>query len=59
MVKDKASTVDDLIGLLLYEEAWLEQEYLRQQPILSLPPNTTVPVALIVNRASDRYLSFN
>lgn len=46
--------MDDLIWLFLHEESHLEQEHLREQTILTPPPNVMVPLALTVNRASDR-----
>lgn len=54
MVKDADSNVDDLIGLLLQEEARLEQELLRQQVVAPPAPNSSIPLALNVNRHMTR-----
>ncbi|KAL4589564.1 hypothetical protein LXL04_002472 [Taraxacum kok-saghyz] len=50
MMKDNIASVDDLVGLLLQEEASLEQEHLRQSVAVPPPANTAAPLALNVNR---------
>lgn len=50
MVKDDASNVDDLISLLLQEEARIEQEHNRQFVLPSPAPNVSIPIALNVHR---------
>ncbi|KAL4565709.1 hypothetical protein LXL04_029812 [Taraxacum kok-saghyz] len=57
MVHGEDSTVDDLIGLLLQEEARLEQDLLRQQLTTPPTPNSSTPLALNVHRSQHRYPS--
>lgn len=49
IVKDSPTNVDDLIGLILQEEARLEQEHNRKL-VAPLPtPNASIPFSLQVN----------
>ncbi|KAL4589565.1 hypothetical protein LXL04_002473 [Taraxacum kok-saghyz] len=50
MMKDNIASVDDLIGLLLQEEARLEQEHPRQSVVVPPPAKAAAPLALNFNR---------
>lgn len=55
MVKDDTSNVDGLIGLLLHEEARLEQEHNRWLVVPSPVHNASIPIALNVHRTPPRH----
>lgn len=54
MMKDSNPLADDLMGLLLLEEARLEQDHLLQTIAISSSLNTSAPLALNVNRHQPR-----
>nr|KAJ0190963.1 hypothetical protein LSAT_V11C800427270 [Lactuca sativa] len=54
MVKDDPSSVDDLIGMLLQEEARLEQDHLRQSIPAPSSTSASPTMALHVHRPSTR-----
>lgn len=59
MIKGDTTSIDDLVGLLLQEEARLETELIRQS-VVNPPtpsPNSSTPLALTVNRPSSRFSS--
>lgn len=55
MVKDDASNVDDLIGLVFQEEPRLEQEHSRWIILPSPAPNASVPIVLNVHRTPSHH----
>lgn len=61
MMKSDPVSVDDLAGLLLQEEARLEQEHFRQAAIVSPPINSSpilpLPTTVTTNRSQNRYFS--
>ncbi|KAH1193046.1 Retrovirus-related Pol polyprotein from transposon RE1 [Glycine max] len=63
MMKSDDVSVDDLAGLLLQEEARLEQEHVRQAAVVSQPTNPTplftTPAVYTTNRFSKRSSSTN
>lgn len=54
MVKDDQSSVDDLIGMLLQEEARLEQDHFRQSIPAPSPTSASTTMTLHVHRPSTR-----
>ncbi|CAL0333408.1 unnamed protein product [Lupinus luteus] len=63
MMKSDDVTVDDLVGLLLQEEARLEQEHAHQAVIVAQPSNSAsllpTPAVYTTNRSSNRSNSTN
>lgn len=55
MVKDDQTSIDDLVGMLLQEEARLEYGHLRQSPVTSPSlPTSSIPLDLNVNQHQYR-----
>ncbi|KAL4581705.1 hypothetical protein LXL04_006232 [Taraxacum kok-saghyz] len=57
MMKEDIASIDDLVGLLLQEEARLEHEHLCQSLAVPPPANTAAPMALHVQRPQQRFSS--